>query len=244
MSRTGRVGYSLVVAVGMILPGSAWADTAIVAVATNFMTVAEELAEAFGAVSGHEVTLVSGSTGKLYTQIMRGAPFDVFMAADQARPALLVDGGRADSQTTYAVGRLVLWSRTEEASESALRRAERLAIANPALAPYGVAAMETLAYFGRGGDDTPALVLGENAGQAIAMVATENVAFGLVPLSVTTGALGGQAWTIPEEAHAPIRQDAVLLDADNPAAVAFLAYIGSTEAAAMIEAGGYTVPEQ
>ncbi len=244
MRRSGRIFQKAVVALGLALPCPAFAETALVAVATNFVVVAEGLAEAFGEATGHEVRLVGGSTGKLHTQIMRGAPFDVFLAADRARPALLIEEDRASGQMTYAVGRLVLWGRKGEPSEAALREMERLAIANPALAPYGVAAMETLAYYGREGEDAPALVMGENAGQAVAMVATGNVDYGLVPLSVTVAGLEGAAWTVPQAAHGPIRQDGVLLDAENAAAVDFLAFLGSAAAAEIIEASGYEVPER
>ena len=231
------------IAMSIALPCPALADTALVAVATNFMTVAEDLVETFERTSAHDITLVSGSTGKFYTQIVRGAPFDIFLSADEARPARLVAEGRAAERRPYAIGRLVLWSRAGEPSEARLRSVPQLAIANPALAPYGVAAMETLAYYGRTGDREPALVMGENAGQAVAMVATGNVEYGLLPLSVTTGGLTGRAWPVPEEAHAPIRQDAVLLDGDNSAAAAFLTFLGSDEAASIIEAGGYAVPD-
>ncbi len=242
MSRTWRM--RVIVALGMALPCPALADTALVAVATNFAVIAEKLTQAFEAASEHEVRLVSGSTGKLYTQIVRGAPFDVFLAADQARPARLIDEGKASAQMTYAVGRLVLWSKNSTPSEAVLQDVERLAIANPALAPYGVAAMEALAHYGREGEDAPALVMGENAGQAVAMVATGNVAFGLVPLSVMAGDMGGTAWTVPKEAHGAIRQDAVLLDDENVAAVAFLAFLGSEAAGEIIETGGYEVSER
>ena len=227
----------------LVLPGHAAAGEGLVAVATNFAPIAEELGAAFGARTGHELRFTAGSTGKLYTQIVRGAPFDAFLAADAARPERLEREGRGTGRFTYGIGRLVLWSRDGEPSEDVLRAIDRLSIANPALAPYGVAAMETLTHYGRSGDDTPALVMGENAGQAAAMIATGNVRFGLVPLAVTKTRAGGAAWTVPEDAHAPIRQDAILIDARNGAASAFLDFLRSDEAITIIEAGGYMVPD-
>lgn len=227
-------------------PAVATAKMATVAVAANFTTTLEKLAARFEETSGHYIRIVSGSTGKLYTQITRGAPFDIFLAADAARPERLMAEGRARGVHTYAQGRLVLWSRKGDASEALLRGGtiDRLAIANPDLAPYGVAAMEVLAHYDLTDDSRPALVMGENVGQAIAMLATGNVEYGLVPLSMravgaftTTGTL----WTIPADAHAPIRQDAVLLTRgeNNEAAIAFFAYLDTDAAREIIHADGY-----
>ena len=228
----------------VVSPPAARAETATVAVAANFTVTLERLAADFAGDGAHAIRIVTGSTGKLYTQILHGAPFDLFLAADTLRPDLLVSGGQAQDRRTYAVGRLALWSREGEASEAALRTAPRLAIPNPDLAPYGAAAMEVLAHFGRVGADAPALVTGENVGQALAMLATGNVDHGLVPLSIRVNPAFdglGHLWPIPAEAHAPVRQDAVLLKrgARNPAAVAFFAFLGSQAARAIIVADGY-----
>jgi len=230
----------------------AHAGTATVAVAANFATTLEKLGERFAREGEHDIRIVTGSTGKLYTQIIHGAPFDIFLAADAERPARLVSEGRAagGDRLTYATGRLVLWSRTEEVSEETPGggKIDRLAIANPELAPYGAAAMEVLAHYGLVGEAQPALVMGENSAQAIAMLATGNVDFGLVPLSIRANdrmTEGGHLWLVPREAHAPIRQDGVLLERgrDNPAAVAFFAFLSSEAARALVVADGYDESE-
>lgn len=233
-------------AVLLLLPLSARAEVATVAVASNFITTLEKLGERFEEESGHTIRIVSGSTGKLYTQIMHGAPFDLFLAADAERPALLTSEGQASAPITYATGRLVLWSRkgSDPAEDLGSAAIERLAIANPDLAPYGRAAMEALTELGRTGANAPALVMGENVAQAIAMLATGNVDHGVIPLSIRTNAAMMKAGTIqriPAPLHQPIRQDAVLLNQGqkNPAAVAFFAFLTSEAAQDIIIADGY-----
>jgi len=231
-----------------LCPLPALADTATVAVAANFATTLEKLGARFAVESDHDIRIVIGSTGKLYTQIVHGAPFDIFLAADAERPARLVDEGRAaeGDRLTYATGRLVLWSREDAVSEETLRGGtiDHLAIANPELAPYGAAAMEVLAHYGLAGGTLPRLVMGENVAQAIAMLATGNVDHGLVPLSIRANegiADGAHLWTVPAEAHAPIEQDGVLLEwgRGNPAAVAFFAFLSTDSARAIVLADGY-----
>lgn len=227
-----------------LLPSVALAERATVAVAANFATTLERLVEQFEATSEHDIRTVPGSTGKLYTQIHHGAPFDLFLAADTERPDRLIADGlaRKDDRMTYAIGRLVLWSATDTPSEALLRKGTipRLAIANPALAPYGAAAMEVLTHYALTGTRAPALVMGENAAQTVAMLATGNIDHGLVPLSMAK-AFDGKVWTLPATAHSPIRQDAVLLKRaqDNPAARAFFAFLKSDAARAIIAADGY-----
>jgi len=238
---------SLILAFALIsAPVAASAETATVAVAANFVTTLEKLSARFEAGGEHDIRIVSGSTGKLYTQIIHGAPFDLFLAADAARPARLMEERAGVARQPYATGRLVLWSRKGTAPDNGLTGATlpRLAIANPDLAPYGSAAVQALAHHGLTGDARPAIVMGENVAQAIAMLATGNVDHGLVPLSIRTSEAlmeAGDIQPIAAEAHDPIRQDAVLLNrgAQNPAAVAFFAFLTSDEATAIIVADGY-----
>lgn len=224
---------------------AARAETALVAVATNFRPVAEVLAADFAAASGHAVTLTSGATAKLAAQIESGAPFDAFLSADSATPARLAAAGRADAATafTYATGRLVLWS-ADAATDladpaAALRAAGHVAIANPDLAPYGKAAVQTMAFMGLS-DLEARIVTGENIGQAQTLVATGAADLGFVAASGLTEA-GGAAWPVPADHHDPIRQDAILLarGADNAAARAFLDYLRSDMARPVIERFGY-----
>lgn len=214
----------------------------------------EHLEADFESETGYDVTVISGSTGKLYAQIMNGAPFDVFLAADQERPRLLDKGGAAVGSTrfTYAIGRLSLWSPDPDrigADGAAVLRDgnfRRLAMANPALAPYGVAARETLEALGVSDRLRDRIVLGENIGQAHAMVATGNAELGFVALSYVLSPRNdtpGSRWDVPQSLYSPIRQDAVLLRraADNAAAVAFVAWFSGPRARQVVERFGYGV---
>ena len=227
-------------------------EEALVAVATNFLNTARILEAEFERSGEHAVTLTSGATGKLYSQIGHGAPYDVFLAADQARPRMLEETGLGvpGSRFTYASGRLIIWSSdparilatpVETLNQAGIRA---LAIANPRLAPYGQAALEaleSLELLEKFGDR---LVLGENVGQAFALVATANADIGLVSLSQVidpaSGIEGGYVEIDPAH-HQPIRQDAVLLEhgARNAAASAFLAFLRSSAATGIIVAHGY-----
>jgi len=232
---------------------SAEAEEALVAVATNFAPLARELAIGFEETTDHELRLASGSTGKLYAQIVSGAPFDVFLAADSARPARLVEEGRAraDSRRTYAKGRLVLWSAdpgwadTDGAASLRAGDFRKLAMANPELAPYGSAAREALVSLGVFEGLRGRLVFGENVGQAFALVATGNAELGLVAASQVAVEEGpaGRGWVVPSSLHAPIRQDGVLLRRaeDNAAALSFLDYLASDAVRRRIRAAGYEV---
>ena len=210
-----------------------------VAVAANFTAVLEQLAAAFKAKTGDELVISSGATGALYTQITQGAPFEVFLAADNKRPAA---GGRPRASVstarvfTYAVGKVVLYSTTLDVTdgEAVLKAGafQHIAIADPKTAPYGAA--------GDGGDGgargrptalTPKIVTGENITQTLQFVDTGNAELGFVALSQVIGK-GGSQWLPPADLYPPIMQDAVLLKTGeaNPAAVAFLEFLKSDEA--------------
>ncbi len=236
------------------LPVGACAEEALVAVATNFVTTLETLLPEFEAANHHEVRIAGGSTGKLYAQILRGAPFDAFLAADQERPQRLEATGHAlpGSRFTYARGRLALWSRDTQAimgdGIAALSGAEfrKLAIANPRTAPYGAAAKEALEALGLLESLATRLVMGENVGQAYAFVATGSAELGLVALSgVLSHNPAGSRWDVPSDLHAPIRQDAVLLvrGESNPVARELFAYLRSPEVKKRISALGYDMEE-
>jgi molybdate transport system substrate-binding protein len=234
------------------LTGPAAGEEAVIAVAANFLEVVERLEGSFERESGHSVTLVGGSTGKLYAQIANGAPFDVFLAADQERPERLEREGLAvaGSRFTYAVGRLVLWSREPgrlgSDGAATLKKGEfrMLAIANPALAPYGAAAQETLEALGLWEHLQGRIVMGETIGQAHALVASGNAELGFVALSSVLSPQNeskGSRWDVPSHLHAPIRQDAVLLAraAGNSAARGFLDFLRTDQAKGVIESYGY-----
>jgi molybdate transport system substrate-binding protein len=230
----------------------AHADEALIAVAANFADSAERLAPAFERKTGHRVVITTGATGKLYTQIKAGAPFQVLLSADAEIPARLESENAAVSGTrfTYAVGRLALWSSNPDQipadGAEALEKGDfrHLAIANPALAPYGVAAQQTLDALGLTQTLSPKLVMGENIGQTFSMVATGNAELGFVALSAVQSpakSADGSLWVVPQHMYHPIKQDAVLLTAgkDNAAARAFLDFLKSTEAHTIIESYGY-----
>jgi molybdate transport system substrate-binding protein len=228
------------------------AETALVAVAANFASVAEELVAAFAADSGHKVVLTTGSTGKLFAQISNGAPFDLFLSADAATPERLHGLGHA-APFPYAFGRLVLWVpgvAPDTPPETALANARHIAIANPALAPYGIAATEALDAMGLTITTQPRIVMGGNIGQAFALVATGAAEAGFVAASaLPADAQGldaqGLIWQVTQTLYAPIRQDAIVLThgAENAAATGFAAYLQSPAAKAVIQNHGYGVPQ-
>jgi molybdate transport system substrate-binding protein len=233
--------------VATLFAGQAEAAQTNVAVAANFTSAAKEIAAAFKAKTGDEAVLSFGSTGKLYTQIAQDAPFDVFLAADQARPKkTIADGlGVSDSLFTYAVGRLVLWSRNADLVRDAktLKTAkfDKLSICNPVAAPYGAASVETMKALGVYDALKPKLVVGANVSQAFQFVDTGNAEIGFVALSQLAGNEGGSKWIVPQDLYKPIRQDAVLLKrgADNVAAKAFIRFLKGPEAKTIIEKYGY-----
>jgi molybdate transport system substrate-binding protein len=225
----------------------AFAETVNVAVAANFTAVAEELAEIFEAQGEHQVALSFGATGQLYTQITQAAPFGVLLAADSQRPQKAIEEGFGVEGTAfiYAEGQLALYGPGRYLSDGAAAlkdEFQKLAIADPAAAPYGKAAIETLTSLGLLEALTPKLVQGENISQTLQFVESGNAELGFVAASQVLGK-GGQ-WLVPAALHEPIAQGAVLLKAgaENPAAVAFLEFLKSDEAVAVIEAAGYSVP--
>ncbi len=238
----------------VMLPAAVSAAQATFAVATNFKEVADFLAQDFTRHSGHEIRLSAGSTGKLYAQIKAGAPFDGFLAADAVRPARLEREGTAvaGSSFTYAIGVLTLWSADTSLVDGAgadvltTPRVHHVAIANPALAPYGVAAQQTLAALGLDTDVRGKLVVAQNVGEAYAMVATGAAEAGFVALASVLGPRrthAGSRWDVPARLHEPIRQDAVLLQrgAANVAAVQFLEFLQTPAARDVIRASGYRI---
>ena len=217
------------------------------AVATNFSAPMKELIQAFESLSKHKVIVSFGSTGVLFAQLTQGASFDVFLAADQKRPTQATVNGLAvkGSQITYAVGRLALYCAHPEieldADYLAQGEFERLAIANPATAPYGVAAMQVIASLGAGDDVSSRIVRGNNVAQAYQFVASGAAELGLIANSQIALNTDGSRWLVPEELHQPIAQDAVLLSGaeNNPAANQFMAWLAGAQARAIIRRFGY-----
>jgi molybdate transport system substrate-binding protein len=223
-----------------------------VAVASNFRLVMDELAARFESDGGHEVLVIAGSTGKHYAQIVNGAPYDAFFAADTERPLRLESERRTvpGSRYTYALGKLVLWSPRAgfvDPQGNVLRTDsfEHLAIANPKLAPYGAAARQVLQSLGLWESLTDRLVRGENIAQAFQFVASGNADLGFASraqLAIPGRSFGGSGWEPPQSLYAPIDQQAVLLR-NSAAAEAFMAFVKSPEARALIRTYGYDVPD-
>ncbi len=246
----------IAVAVGACLIGFmalARADEVLVAVAANFSAPMKRIAQDFEKDSGHKLQLAFGATGGFYAQIRNGAPFQVFLSADDETPAKLVQEGLADgsSRFTYAIGGLVLWSATpgfvdDRGAVLKTGHFNKLALANPRTAPYGRAAVETLAKLGLLGTLEPKFVQGENIAQTYQFVSSGNAELGFVALSqvMTDGVVAaGSAWRVPTELHEPIRQDAVLLTSarNHAAAAALLRYLKTDKAKGVIRAFGYSL---
>jgi len=220
-----------------------------VAVAANFTEPAREIAALFKQKTGDQALLSFGASGAFFTQISHGAPFEVFLSADEARPEAAVAQGFAvaHSRFTYAVGKLVLWSRVVDVTdgEAALKAGKfaKLAIANPIAAPYGTAAVETMKALHLYDALKPKIVQGNSIAQAFQFVDTRNAEVGFVALAQLYGITAGTRWEVPSSLHTPIRQDAVLLKpgADSEASKAFLAFLKGPEARAIIERFGYAL---
>ena len=243
----------LTLTAALALSAAAQAEVVQIAVAANFTAPARALAEIFARTTGHEAKLSFGATGAFYTQIKNGAPLDILLAADDERPIRLEKEGDTvpGSRFSYAIGQLVLWSAKPGLvdGEGAVLKGgnfNKIAIANPKLAPYGAAAVETMDKLGLAAALTPKLVTGESIGQTYNFIATGNAELGFVALAqvLDGGKLkSGSMWVVPAKYHAPIIQDAVILKraAANPAAKAWMALMRSPNTQDFIRSYGYEV---
>jgi molybdate transport system substrate-binding protein len=249
-----RRGFAAAVVTGIAIfsMDTARADEALVAVAANFAGTVEAIAAEFTKDTGHTVQVTTGATGKLYAQIGEGAPFAILLSADAKTPARLEEEGKAvaGSRFTYAVGKLSLWSSDADRiggdPRAALTSADTLyvAIANPDLAPYGVAAREALTAMGLWETIQPKIVMGQNIGQTFSLVDTGAAQMGFVATSaieVPGSEPRGSRYDVPRQMFTPIRQDAVLLKAgeSNEAAIVFMHYLKSDKARAIVASFGY-----
>jgi molybdate transport system substrate-binding protein len=234
-------------AVVMTLEVPAQAGQTNVAVAANFTEPARQIAALFKRKTGHEAVLSFGASGPLFTQIAQDAPFQVFLSADEDRPKAAIEEGYGvpGSLFTYAIGRLVLWSRVVDVTkgDEALRAGafSKLAIANPNAAPYGTAAVETMKALGVY-DALQAKIVRENSiAQAFQLVAAKEAEVGFVALSQLNRVTLGTRWFVRQNLYTPIRQDAVLLKKGerDEASKAFLGFLKGPEARSVIEKFGY-----
>ena len=232
---------------------SAQADEVSVAVAANFAAPMQKIAAEFEKETGHKVLTSTGATGKFYAQIKNGAPFEVLLSADDETPTKLVKEGAAisGSQFTYAIGKLVLWSAKPgfvDGTGEVLKKGgfKHVALANPKLAPYGAAAVDTMKALGVYDALQPKFVQGENIAQTHQFVVTGNAELGFVAMSqvLKDGNIDGSAWIIPGSLYNPIRQDAVLLakGKDRSVAIALLNYLKGETAQTVIKSFGYALP--
>ena len=231
--------------------GPAQADEVQVAVAANFTAPVQAIAADFEKDTGHKLVIAYGATGQFYAQIKNGAPFEVFLSADDTTPQKLESEGDTvkGSRFTYAIGTLALWSAKDgyvdgEGKVLQKNQFKHLSIANPKAAPYGLAATQVLAKLNLTGQVKAKLVEGQSITQAYQFVSTGNAELGFVALSqiykdgkVTSGS----AWIVPAAMHEPIKQDAVILNKgkDNPAAQALVDYLKGPKAATVIKSYGY-----
>lgn len=240
--------FAVLLALGCVTPGAAAGEELTVAVAANFAQTLRALVAAFEQETGHQVNLVVGSSGKHYAQIRHGAPFDVFFAADVARPARLEQEGltATDSRFTYAEGRLVLWSPEPgrvDAKGALLKSGNTgyLAIANPKLAPYGKAAQSVLQHLNLWQVVQNTLVQGENVAQTLHFVESGAADMGFVAVAQVQqpdGTIPGSYWLVPSSLHPPIEQQAVILN-PSPAATALMKFVRSPRGRDIIESYGY-----
>lgn len=231
------------------------AATVLVAVASNFTKPMNEIAAAFNKATGHEANLSFGSSGKFVAQIENGAPFEVFLSADEKNPKKLEESGKeiTNSRFTYAIGKLVLWSAKpglvdDQGQILSKGDFKHIALTDPKLAPYGVAAEEALKNLGLLDKLQPLFVLGENISQTQQFISTGNAELGFLAFSQVIDKDGkiseGSGWIVPDTLHNAIKQDAILLKKgeSNPAAPALLAFLKSPEALAIIKKYGYNLP--
>jgi len=231
------------------------ADEIKVAVASNFYPAMKEIVLQYElkqsqSSENHKIILISGSSGKHYAQIMNGAPFDIFFSADKVRPILLEKKGISEtgSRFTYALGRLVLWSSLDDFVEKDERLYNNdlrfLAIANPKIAPYGVAAREALISINLWEDLQSKLVRGENIAQTFQFVNSGNAKLGFISYSQLMNPnypVVGSFWEVPQSLYKPIEQQVVLLK-ESSLAKDFLSFIESDESLNIISKYGYDLP--
>lgn len=239
----------------LLFSGPNSAETTLVAVAANFSKPMAEISTEFEKATGHKTQVATASSGKLLAQIENGAPFDVFLSADEKGPQRLEEIGFAVPGTrfTYAMGKLVLWSAIPNFVDAQGKvldggQFKHLALADPKLAPYGRAAMETLKKLGLLDKLQPLMVIGESIAQTQQFVSTGNAELGFIALSqvVEAGQLpAGSLWVIPSEYYSPLAQSAVLLKpgAANPAANALVEFLKSPAALKIIKQYDYSLPD-
>ena len=247
---------TLIVVCQFFFLNEAIADEIKIAVASNFYPTMKELVTHFESITPNSdttnnIVLISGSSGKHYAQILNGAPFDLFFSADKLRPNMLEKEEVFNNQSrfTYALGKLALWSPFNEYVDSDGQVLYTddfrfLAIANPKIAPYGVASKETLTSMNLWQDMEEKLVRGENIAQTFQFAKSGNAKLGFVSYSQIlslNSSSEGSYWLVPQSMYQPIEQQAILLK-DSSLGKDFLSFIMSDEALDIIKRNGYDLP--
>jgi molybdate transport system substrate-binding protein len=224
------------------------AQHANVAVASNFIKPMQELKAKFELKTPYKIRVSYSSSGKFFAQIVNGAPYDLFLSADQVKPDELIKRGKASAlgRFTYAQGTLILWSSNATLVNNSPdvlydNQFRKVALANPKFAPYGQAAVDVLKHLSIVEQTKPKWVMGESISQTYQFVATGNADIGFISFSQKPE--HGSYWLIPEYYYNPIKQDAVLLEnaEQNPAALAFFEFLNSKDAKNIIQSHHYTV---
>lgn len=249
-----KIGQRLAaIGMGIVFSLPVWADTVSIAVAANFTDATRDIIPLFEKATGYTVKPSFGSTGKLYAQIEHGAPFELFLAADSERPEKVEASGLGVEGTrfTYVKGRLVLWSANEALFDETTGRAfltagdfRKVAMANPKTAPYGSAAREVMERLGVWSSLRSKAVRGDSIAQTFQFTVTGNADVGFLALSqVRAWKRPGSEWVVPQSLYTPIAQQVILLKRgkDNPAAWAFLDFLQSEAARAVMTDYGYGV---
>lgn len=231
------------------------ADNIRIAVASNFILPMRSIVREFEKVTSHNVQMSYGSSGKFYAQIMNGAPYDIFLSADTSKPEKLEQADRivTGSRFTYALGTLVLWTGNELLDVSgpeviSTAGINKIAIANPRFAPYGIAARQVFDALKLWPEVKSRLVMGENISQAYQFVDTGNAQLGLIALSQIKNrsqANLAKGWIIPRELHSPIQQQAVMIkttEKNQQAVTSLMHYLQSAHSKQIIESYGYALP--
>ncbi len=251
-----KTGKLLFLAGLFLIASLSYADTTLVAVASDFTKPMTEIAAEFEKATSHTAKLSFGSSGKAFAQIQNDAPFELYFAASEQYPLELEKLGFAveNSHFTFAIGKLVLWSQTSNFVDDKgdiLKNGtfKHLAIADPSHAPYGIFAVEVMKKLNVFEKIEPLFVQGENIAQTFQFVTTGNAELGFIAfaqvIDTQTGEIGsGSGWLVPENLHSPFNQTAVLLKKgeNNPAALALIDFMKSDSARAIIQKYGFGLP--
>ncbi|GAA6135812.1 molybdate ABC transporter substrate-binding protein [Oceaniserpentilla sp. 4NH20-0058] len=245
---------STLIFIFMSMLSYAQADTINVAVAANFKQTLVNLKSEFETQTPHQINIITASTGQLTQQITHGAPFDILLAANTSHPQTLWQKLHKerklnqDALTVYALGRLVFYSQTPlkltDTPKSVLNKAAypKISVANARLAPYGLAAEQTLKCLNLYNLWKPKLIVGQNIAQTFQFIDSKNVAAGFVAMSQVLDKSQEHVHIVDESCYQPIKQSALRLN-NKRSSYEFMAFLSKPATLAIIEAHGYLLPK-